>query len=300
SSTGLPSPHNVVHAPNEAVLRERSLSPAVSVDPVIQAILTTNSSTRWAAASANASTSPWTEEEEEDEALYPRAPHGAMNVQVVRSVCDWINGVLTESSIQEAWCYIQLITEANHFTYWRCTYDLSLKVSASPTPFDDNGTGACPEPVPTGTACPRERPASANQEPASGSVPQTASSAPVLVPAIPASPSTSKPSSAADTPDTPVPSKDNRNQAAVAHRAAAAAALRVRTSSHFALKYALHYLHHPVELTVISPVLKPQLKRLRNYPSTPHFSSTAIWLSSSGSDVNFKNGLLARPRRITQ
>ena len=42
------------------------------------------------------------EEEEEDETVYPRAPHGSMNVQVVRSVSDWSHGVLTEHSIQNA------------------------------------------------------------------------------------------------------------------------------------------------------------------------------------------------------
>jgi hypothetical protein len=77
--------------------------------------------------------------EDEDEAVYGRAPHGAMNVQVVRSVSNWSHGVLTEKSIQSAcefrspfffihsWdicvddegsCVdIALIEEANHFIY---------------------------------------------------------------------------------------------------------------------------------------------------------------------------------------
>ncbi|CUA74327.1 Phospholipase D p2 [Rhizoctonia solani] len=43
------------------------------------------------------------------------SPFGTCRVQVVRSVCDWSHGVLTEDSVQKA--YIQLITEANHFIY---------------------------------------------------------------------------------------------------------------------------------------------------------------------------------------
>ncbi|TDL24340.1 phospholipase D/nuclease [Rickenella mellea] len=58
---------------------------------------------------------PSEEDEEEDAQRYPRAPHGTCKVQAVRSVGDWSHGVLTESSIQNA--YIQLINEANHFIY---------------------------------------------------------------------------------------------------------------------------------------------------------------------------------------
>ncbi|KAL6298141.1 phospholipase D/nuclease [Sparassis latifolia] len=51
----------------------------------------------------------------DDPALYPRPPNGTCRVQVVRSVSDWSNGILTERSIQNA--YIQLIGEAEHFIY---------------------------------------------------------------------------------------------------------------------------------------------------------------------------------------
>ncbi|KAF8490138.1 phospholipase D/nuclease [Russula emetica] len=52
---------------------------------------------------------------EPDDEFYSRPPYGSCRVQVVRSVCDWSHGVLTEHSIQNA--YIQLIREANHFIY---------------------------------------------------------------------------------------------------------------------------------------------------------------------------------------
>jgi phospholipase D1/2 len=42
----------------------------------------------------------------EDESVYSRAPHGTMNVQVVRSVSDWSHGVLTEKSIQNACMFL--------------------------------------------------------------------------------------------------------------------------------------------------------------------------------------------------
>ncbi|KZT40944.1 phospholipase D/nuclease [Sistotremastrum suecicum HHB10207 ss-3] len=53
--------------------------------------------------------------DEEDEQVYPRNPVGSCRVQVVRSVSDWSHGVLTEHSIQNAYC--QLIMEANHYIY---------------------------------------------------------------------------------------------------------------------------------------------------------------------------------------
>jgi phospholipase D1/2 len=67
--------------------------------------------------------------------VYGRAPHGAMDVQVVRSVSDWSHGVLMEKSVQTACelrCFFffakwevcnytrldcQLIAEAQHFIY---------------------------------------------------------------------------------------------------------------------------------------------------------------------------------------
>ncbi|EGN97561.1 hypothetical protein SERLA73DRAFT_169861 [Serpula lacrymans var. lacrymans S7.3] len=52
---------------------------------------------------------------DEVEAPYQPAPHGTCRVQAVRSVSDWSHGVLTEHSIQNAYC--QMIREANHFIY---------------------------------------------------------------------------------------------------------------------------------------------------------------------------------------
>ncbi|KDQ51771.1 hypothetical protein JAAARDRAFT_184790 [Jaapia argillacea MUCL 33604] len=46
---------------------------------------------------------------------YASPDGGSCRVQVVRSVCDWSHGVLTEHSIQNAYC--QLIREANHYIY---------------------------------------------------------------------------------------------------------------------------------------------------------------------------------------
>lgn len=54
-------------------------------------------------------------EEEETPEHFGRSPHGSCRVQVVRSVSDWSHGVLTERSIQNAYC--QLIQEANHYIY---------------------------------------------------------------------------------------------------------------------------------------------------------------------------------------
>ncbi|KAF8603406.1 phospholipase D/nuclease [Ceratobasidium sp. AG-I] len=50
---------------------------------------------------------------QDDEKWY--SPYGSCKVQVVRSVSDWSHGVLTENSVQMAYC--QLIMEANHFIY---------------------------------------------------------------------------------------------------------------------------------------------------------------------------------------
>ncbi|KAI0933193.1 hypothetical protein AcV7_004734 [Taiwanofungus camphoratus] len=55
------------------------------------------------------------EDDDDDPELYPRPPHGTCRVQAVRSVSDWSQGVLTECSIQNAYC--QLIREAEHFIY---------------------------------------------------------------------------------------------------------------------------------------------------------------------------------------
>ncbi|KAH9830329.1 phospholipase D/nuclease [Rhodofomes roseus] len=51
----------------------------------------------------------------DDPELYPRPPNGTCRVQAVRSVGDWSNGVLTEHSVQNAYC--QMIMEASHFIY---------------------------------------------------------------------------------------------------------------------------------------------------------------------------------------
>ena len=42
-------------------------------------------------------------------------PKGNMRVQCLRSSADWSSGILTEHSIQNAYC--QMISEANHFVY---------------------------------------------------------------------------------------------------------------------------------------------------------------------------------------
>lgn len=51
----------------------------------------------------------------ESEDVYARAPHGTMNVQVVRSVSDWSHGVLTEKSIQNA-CASSRIVAADFYS----------------------------------------------------------------------------------------------------------------------------------------------------------------------------------------
>ncbi|KAF8324713.1 uncharacterized protein EI90DRAFT_2976883 [Cantharellus anzutake] len=57
----------------------------------------------------------WLGEDAPPEPEEGHGPHGTCDVQVVRSVCDWSMGTLTEHSIQNA--YIELINEANHFIY---------------------------------------------------------------------------------------------------------------------------------------------------------------------------------------
>jgi hypothetical protein len=68
---------------------------------------------------------------EEEDPHYNRPNPSTCRVQVVRSVCDWSHGVLTEQSIQNAckcWAYLhrvcnslfvdcQMIQEANYFIY---------------------------------------------------------------------------------------------------------------------------------------------------------------------------------------
>jgi len=55
------------------------------------------------------------EDIDDDPEVYPRPPNGSCRVQAIRSVSDWSHGVLTEHSVQNAYC--QLILEANHFIY---------------------------------------------------------------------------------------------------------------------------------------------------------------------------------------
>jgi phospholipase D1/2 len=69
-------------------------------------------------------------EHDPEDGHYSRAPHGTCRVQVVRSVCDWSHGVLTEHSIQNA--YIQLIREANHFIFIENQFFISSTKQSGP------------------------------------------------------------------------------------------------------------------------------------------------------------------------
>ncbi|CAK5267179.1 unnamed protein product [Mycena citricolor] len=89
-------PHNVEAAPNEAVVRHPHRDAWHRMGHKYKQ--------RWLGLP----------EDEEDPHYPPRKTPG-MNVQVVRSVSDWSHGVLTEHSIQNAYC--QLIREAEHFIY---------------------------------------------------------------------------------------------------------------------------------------------------------------------------------------
>ncbi|KAG6828047.1 hypothetical protein H0H92_009547 [Tricholoma furcatifolium] len=90
-------PHDVDAAPNEAVARHPHLQRWRAIGHEYHQ--------RWLGRSS----------EDVNERDYPRPHPGSCRVQVVRSVCDWSHGVLTEHSIQNA--YIQLIYEAKHFIY---------------------------------------------------------------------------------------------------------------------------------------------------------------------------------------
>ncbi|KAF9259463.1 phospholipase D/nuclease [Marasmius fiardii PR-910] len=92
-------PHEVEHAPEEAVARH----------PHREAWLERGRRYR--------QRFHWNTDEpsRRDEEGYGRPDPSTCKVQVVRSVSDWSHGVLTEHSIQNA--YIQLIREANHFIY---------------------------------------------------------------------------------------------------------------------------------------------------------------------------------------
>ncbi|GJE90640.1 phospholipase D [Phanerochaete sordida] len=69
-------------------------------------------------------------EEDEDPTAYQRPPNGTCRVQAVRSVSDWSHGVLTEKSIQNAYC--QLILEANHFIYIENQFFISSTTTDDP------------------------------------------------------------------------------------------------------------------------------------------------------------------------
>ncbi|KIP04639.1 hypothetical protein PHLGIDRAFT_75578, partial [Phlebiopsis gigantea 11061_1 CR5-6] len=72
----------------------------------------------------------WYPEEEDDPMSYQRPPNGTCRVQAVRSVSDWSHGVLTEKSIQNAYC--QLILEANHYIYIGGSSSISSTIDDDP------------------------------------------------------------------------------------------------------------------------------------------------------------------------
>ena len=49
-----------------------------------------------------------------------RGGQGSVRAQLVRSSADWSSGILTEQSIQNAYC--QIIRDATHFVYIESTY----------------------------------------------------------------------------------------------------------------------------------------------------------------------------------
>ncbi|KZT05728.1 phospholipase D/nuclease [Laetiporus sulphureus 93-53] len=71
-----------------------------------------------------------TGDELDDPAIYPRPPNGTCHVQAVRSVSDWSHGVLTEKSVQNAYC--QMILEANHFIYIENQFFISTTQQEGP------------------------------------------------------------------------------------------------------------------------------------------------------------------------
>ncbi|KAF7313495.1 Phospholipase [Mycena chlorophos] len=91
-------PHDVENAPNEAVVRH----------PHREAWLKIGHQTKQRFLGRPDGDEEWA-------AHYARKRIPGMLVQVVRSVSDWSHGVLTEHSIQNAYC--QLIRESEHFIY---------------------------------------------------------------------------------------------------------------------------------------------------------------------------------------
>ena len=80
-------PHNVAACPNEAVVRHPHREHWHQIGRQFKQRFYYQQGDR---------------EYDPDAEHYSRAPHGTCRVQVVRSVCDWSQGVLTEHSIQNA------------------------------------------------------------------------------------------------------------------------------------------------------------------------------------------------------
>ncbi|KAH8091773.1 phospholipase D/nuclease [Cristinia sonorae] len=111
-------PHDVQSAPNEAVVRHPHLSQWMERGRHFkQRFHRSDETTSYP-------------EEEEDPDSYKLPPHGTCNVQVVRSVSDWSHGVLTEKSIQTAYC--QLIREAQRYIYIENQFFISATSDGGP------------------------------------------------------------------------------------------------------------------------------------------------------------------------
>ncbi|KAJ3482521.1 hypothetical protein NLI96_g6930 [Meripilus lineatus] len=96
-------PHNVDIAPDEAVARHPHRERWLAMGRQFKERFHRNTH------------EPVYNEEYEDPDSYKTPPHGTCRVQAVRSVSDWSHGVLTERSIQTAYC--ELIAQAEHYIY---------------------------------------------------------------------------------------------------------------------------------------------------------------------------------------
>ncbi|TCD64375.1 hypothetical protein EIP91_004206 [Steccherinum ochraceum] len=110
-------PHDVEAAPNEAVVRHPHLHQWMDQGRKFKQRFHRHQNESFP-------------EEDEDPETYKRPPHGTCNVQVVRSVSDWSHGVLTEKSIQTAYC--DLIRGAQHFIYIENQFFISATNDNSP------------------------------------------------------------------------------------------------------------------------------------------------------------------------
>ncbi|THH27911.1 hypothetical protein EUX98_g6279 [Antrodiella citrinella] len=110
-------PHDINAAPNEAVVRHPHLYQWMEQGRRFKERFHRSQNVRFP-------------EEDEDPETYKRPPHGTCNVQVVRSVSDWSHGVLTEKSVQTAYC--QLIREAKHYIYIENQFFISATNDKSP------------------------------------------------------------------------------------------------------------------------------------------------------------------------